>query len=95
MSNRSANVEARKSSPDACQVVSLDAYRSAVRAAAFMLGCMHDPPWLKVVKPKTLPNGGTQLLVVILYEDVMIRRCIPTSVDKIPVSVVVEGAATR
>lgn len=72
----------------------MDAYRHAVRAAAFLRGCLHGP-WLKEVRAQALEDGDAQVLVVILREDVMVRRCVPTSVDSIPVAVVVDGEGSR
>lgn len=95
MSSMSAGVAATRSSAGRSKVASLDAYRDAVQAVAFLLGCLHDPPWLKAMSATAMPDGGAQILVILGYEDVMARRCLPTRVNGIPVLVMVDGARRR
>lgn len=95
MSSMSAGVGAARSSAGRSKVVSLDAYRDAVQAVAFLLGCLHSPPWLKGVRATVMPDGGAQILVILGYEDVMARRCLPARVNRMSVIVLVEGATRR
>jgi len=68
-------------------------------AAAFLLGSMHEPAWLESVRVEVAEDGAARIVVTVLSADPMIRRCLPVSVSKVPVRVVVavpdgSGAAT-
>lgn len=79
------------STATATPVISLATYREAVRAATFLRGCLHDPAWLKEVVPELGGDGEARVVVVLLWQTTLIRRCLPTSVNGI--NVVVRGDA--
>src|SRR5690242_11084867 len=51
----------------AVPVVSLAAYREAVRAATFLRGCLHEPAWLKEVVVELADGGEPRVAVVLLW----------------------------
>jgi hypothetical protein len=69
------------------RVVRLDAYREAVNAARFLLGCLHEPKWLQKVTVELGDDEEPQVLVVLNWETPLIRRCLPSAIDKVPVVV--------
>lgn len=66
-------------------VVRLGQYREAVRAAHFLRGCLHDPAWLRNVLVEVGEQGDAQVVVALVWETPLIRRCLPTSVNGLPV----------
>ncbi len=72
-------------------VVSLSSLRTAQRAAAFLRGCLHDPAWLRGVAVEVVDDGA-RVLVVLAWETPLIRRCLPHSIDHVPVHITVEEA---
>jgi hypothetical protein len=72
---------------NATAVISLAAYREAVRAAVFLRGCLHDPAWLKDVVPELGANGEARVTVVLFWHTTLIRRCLPTRVNGVEVNV--------
>jgi hypothetical protein len=71
---------------DAARVVRLDDYREAVNAARFLLGCLHEPKWLRTVTVE-VGNQEPHVLVVLNWETPLIRRCLPTAVNGVRVVV--------
>jgi hypothetical protein len=69
-------------------VVPLGAYR----AARFLRGCLLDPSWLETIGIDLDDEGDACVLVRVLSDDPMIRRCLPTKVSGYPVRVVVATA---
>ncbi len=72
-------------------VVSLRALGAARRAATFLRGCLHDPAWLRGVGIEVV-GDEVRVLVVLAWETPLIRRCLPRSVDLVPVRITVEEA---
>jgi hypothetical protein len=68
-------------------VVSLDAYREALNAARFLLGCLHEPKWLKKVSVELGAGQVPQVVVLLNWETPLIRRCLPTAVNGVNVVV--------
>jgi hypothetical protein len=68
-------------------VVRLDAYREAVDAARFLLGCLHEPKWLRKVTVELGAGQEPQVLVLLNWETPLIRRCLPTAVNGVAVTV--------
>ncbi len=66
-------------------VVHLGQYREAVRAARFLRGCLHDPAWLRNVLVEVGDQGEARVVVALVWETPLIRRCLPTSVNGLPV----------
>jgi hypothetical protein len=66
-------------------VISLAAFRAARIGADFMLGTFHDPPWMAGVVVEGDGYGGAVLVVLLRWETEMIRRCLPTKVNGVPV----------
>lgn len=73
----------------AAQVVSLSSMRAARRAAVFLRGCLHEPAWLRGVTVEVVGDEA-RVLVVLAWDAVLIRRCLPTAVNHVPVHVAVE-----
>lgn len=71
----------------AARVVRLDAYREAVDAARFLLGCLHEPKWLQKVTVELGEDEEPQVLVVLNWGTPLIRRCLPTAVNGVRVVV--------
>jgi hypothetical protein len=78
-------------------VVDLAEWRSALRAAAGLQNLLHDPPWLGGVRLAPAPEVGFELRVTMLWESHQARMCLPSSVDDVPVRVMVlnPGSAVR
>lgn len=66
-------------------VVSLDAYRRARGAAAYLRELLHAPAWLSDVKPAILGDGTAEVVVVLKWPTPLVDRCLPTAVDDIQV----------
>jgi hypothetical protein len=71
-------------------LVGLDAYREAINAARFLRGCLHDPAWLKEVTVRIGEHGDVRVLVVLAWTTPLIERCLPQSVNKVPVTIAVQ-----
>lgn len=79
-------------------VVDLEEWREARRAAAFLASLYYAPPWLAGIGVGLAPDVGCELRVTISIDTPLIRRCVPTTVNDIPVRVVVgkaSGSAPR
>jgi hypothetical protein len=72
-------------------VVDLSEYRGAVQAAQVLRGMLHEPPWLLGVSAVVAADVGLEIVVTILREHEMLRRCLPSSVNDVPVRVVVKN----
>jgi len=64
----------------------------AYRAARFLRGCLHDPAWLETIGIDLDDEGDARVLVRVLSDHPMIRRCLPTKISGYPVRVVVATA---
>jgi hypothetical protein len=72
-------------------VVDLSEYRDARKAAQALRGMLHEPTWLLGVSVVVAAEVGLEIIVDILREDEMLRRCLPSSVNEVPVRVVVRN----
>ncbi len=77
----------RRRDQNIAAIVRLDAYREAVNAARFLLGCLHEPKWLKKVSVELGDDEEPRVVVVLNWETPLIRRCLPTAVNGVRVSV--------
>jgi hypothetical protein len=68
-------------------VVKLDSYREAANAARFLLGCLHEPKWLRKVGVELGADLEPQVVVVLNWATPLIRRCLPTTVNGVNVVV--------
>ena len=66
-------------------VVSLAAYREAVRAATFLRGCLHEPAWLKEVVAELAEDGEPRVAVVLHWQTALVARCLPRRVNGVQV----------
>src|SRR5205823_11819421 len=73
----------------------------AYRAARFLRGCLHAPPWLESIAVDLEDDAGPRVVVRVRSDDPMIPRCVPTRISVrpgqtgVPIRVVVvqpEGA---
>jgi hypothetical protein len=97
-SHRAAE-RARRARRDALRsrggVVDVAEWRAAVRCAAALEGLLHAPPWLVDVRVAAAEEVGLELVVTLLWESEDARRCLPRSVDDLPVRVVVRNPGAR
>lgn len=75
----------RTSRAAAGTVVALAAYKEARRAALFMRGAFHDPPWLHDITVEVAEDGKVNIVVLLTTTDPMVARCIATSVNGVRV----------
>lgn len=69
-------------------VVDLDEWRAALRAAKFLQSLHGRLPVLLGIRVLVSRSVGFELEVTIVRDDPMVRRCIPTAVNDVPVRVV-------
>jgi hypothetical protein len=72
--------------------VDLAEYCAALRAADAIRGLLHEPPWLLGVSLVVAKDVGFEIVVTIIREDEMARRCLPRSVNEVPVRIVARNA---
>jgi hypothetical protein len=58
-----------------------------VDAARFLLGCLHEPKWLKTVTVELGDDQEPRFLVVLNWETPIICCCLPTAVNGVRVVV--------
>ncbi len=73
------------------QVVSLADYRNARQAAAFLRGTLHEPGWLRDVVVEVADDGGARIVILLAWHTELLARCLPTSVNHVPVLLRVVG----
>jgi hypothetical protein len=64
--------------------------RRARLAATFLRGLMHEPAWLREVAVEVV-DGTPVVLVLLKFDDALARRCVPSKIEGISVSVRVVG----
>ena len=69
--------------------VSLSSVRAAHRAAVFLCRPPPGAPWLRGVTVEVVGEEN-RILIVLAWEPPRIRACLPTSVDRVPVHIIVE-----
>ena len=75
-------------------MVALAEYHAARRAADVLRGLLHEPTWLLDVKVIVAEEVGFEIIVSIVREDEMIRRCLPRSMNDVPVRVIARNGAS-
>jgi hypothetical protein len=78
-------------------VVDLAEWRAALRAAEFLRSTHGGLPMVLDVRLLTASEVGFEVVVKLVRDDVMLRRCLPRSVNDVPVRVEVvnPGAGER
>jgi hypothetical protein len=76
-------------------VVDLAEWRTARRAVTGLLGLLDGPPWLLDVRLAPAADVGLEPRVTMLWDDAQGRMCLRTSVDEIPVRVIVRNPDAR
>lgn len=72
-------------------LVDLAEWRAALRTVTGLKALFHDAPWLGDVRLAPAADVGFELRVVVLWDAQRAKMCLPSSVDDVPVRVIVKN----